>query len=460
MTSSLMLKAASDLTVDRRPIAFVDLEGFKGHSYPDALLSVLLSTFREFARWLQTAAVHPASKTTFWKRLFGAKPQRAAFDKQAVAKLLERVSAQISELEGQLHATDDAEIRVESENVHDTERHNGAKVAVAFNGVGGEVGRRSYGRDSSGTRTTEELKRNKVDFLHRHIITYQGIFRDMAELSQGPAYLFLDDLYYIRRSDQSDLIDYFHRIVKGSNVWLKVGTIRHRSDWYRHSDPPIGVKLGDDVDEIDLDLTLERYQTTKKFLVSVLQSIADEVRIHNVKHYISDTGLDRLVLASGGVARDFLSLFRISMQVGRERGGGARGDRIAAEDVNQAAGQVEGPKREELKRDTFDERGRIEGAFNEIRSFCIERAKSNCFLREKDLNDDASAMIDELVDLRLLHLVQSRVTIPGKPGKIYVAYLLDLGQYSGERKRRGLDMIPFWEGKGKEQLRRVSLVYE
>src|SRR2546426_9777356 len=40
--SSLLDKAAADLTVDRRPIAKVDLEAFKGHSYPDVLLSILI----------------------------------------------------------------------------------------------------------------------------------------------------------------------------------------------------------------------------------------------------------------------------------------------------------------------------------------------------------------------------------------------------------------------------------
>ena len=50
--SSLLRKAASDLTISRRPIAHVDLEAFKGHSYPDVLLSVLISTFLEFQKWI------------------------------------------------------------------------------------------------------------------------------------------------------------------------------------------------------------------------------------------------------------------------------------------------------------------------------------------------------------------------------------------------------------------------
>jgi transcriptional regulator of acetoin/glycerol metabolism len=62
--SSLLRKAAADLTVDRRPIAYVNLETFKSHSYPDVLLSVLISTFAEFEKWLRTAAIHPAHRKT------------------------------------------------------------------------------------------------------------------------------------------------------------------------------------------------------------------------------------------------------------------------------------------------------------------------------------------------------------------------------------------------------------
>lgn len=42
--SSLLRKASADLTGERRPMAWVDLEAFKGHSYPDLLISVLMKT--------------------------------------------------------------------------------------------------------------------------------------------------------------------------------------------------------------------------------------------------------------------------------------------------------------------------------------------------------------------------------------------------------------------------------
>jgi hypothetical protein len=63
--SSLLRKVAADLTIDRRPISFVDMETFKGHSYPDVLISVLIKSLHEFRHWLTGAATAPATKTSF-----------------------------------------------------------------------------------------------------------------------------------------------------------------------------------------------------------------------------------------------------------------------------------------------------------------------------------------------------------------------------------------------------------
>ena len=72
---------------------------------------------------------------------------------------------------------------------------------------------------------------------------------------------------------------------------------------------------------------------------------------------------------------------------------------------------------------------------------------------------DGIELINELVDLRLIHKVKSRVTISARPGKIFEAYMLDVSQYSGTRKRRDVKMIEFWRPSSIEQLRRVSMIY-
>jgi hypothetical protein len=313
---------------------------------------------------------------------------------------------------------------------------------------------------SSQTReVAESFKRSKTDFLHRHIIEYQRLFDALAQLSDGDAYLFLDDLYHIRRADQARVIDYFHRLGKDHHLWLKVGTIRHRTRWYVHGDPPVGMKIADDADEIDLDLTLENYSLAKDFLTRILTNFAAAAGVGRLDGFLTDGALDRLVLACGGVARDFLSIFRRSVDVARERGGGHRGDRVGAEDVNMAAGGYDSAKREDFTRDTLDDRSPLEDEFRKIGQFCLEDNNTNCFLLDKEQHGDEVDLIHELVDLKLVHLIRSRVTVSGRPGRIYEAYMLDLSQYAGARKRRELEWVEFWKPGSAESLRRISLLY-
>jgi hypothetical protein len=463
--SSLLRKAGMDLTRERRPMAWVDLEGFKGHSYPDLLISVLLKTLREFREWLQTAAIAPANKTSLWNRWFGGKPTRPPFDKRLCSDLVGRIDQHLNNLEQQLHAADEAEIETTSEAGNATTEELASTVRA---GVKARIGSVTTGFDAraqsgttSGARIVETYRRSKVEFLRRHVMDYQSIFTDMAKLSDGDSYLFLDDLYHLRRADQPLVVDYLHSIAKGQQLWLKIGTIRHRSNWYVHGSPPQGVKLGDDADEIDLDLTLEKYSLAKDFLQKVLQNLAASVGFAQRDEFLTDTGLDRLVLASGGVARDFLAVLRRAVTAARERGGtSSRGERVGAEDVNVAAGEYEPSKREEFKRDTYEEdEGDLNKVFSEVRSFCLDKANSNCFLLDKELQSPKVAGIHELVDLKLLHLIRSRVTVNTRQGRIYEAYMLDLSQYAGSRKKRDLDLVEFWRSDAKDQLRKASLIY-
>ena len=335
--SSLLRKAGADLTLDRRPIAYVNLEPFKGHSYPDVLISVLITTLKEFKKWMDTAAVHPSTRTSFWQKLFGTAPQRASFNRADSARLSKDLTEKIAALEVELHRTDDAELRTTTEAR--AERQDSQRVSIGAKStvVSGDASVVSGETLAHKEEIEETSRRSKADFLHRHILDYQALFGDFSQISGGDSYLFVDDLYHIRRMDQAKVVDYFHRIAKDHHLWLKIGTIRYRTRWYIQGDPPTGVKLGDDADEIDLDLTLEKYSLAKNFLAKILRNFSDSVGVGSLDRFLSDGALDRLVLASGGVARDFLSIFRRSVDVARERGGGHRGERVGVEDVNMAA---------------------------------------------------------------------------------------------------------------------------
>lgn len=455
--SSLLQKACTELSLERRPVAYVDLETFKSHSYPDVLLSVLIASLSEFEKWVVTVGTHPSGKTSFWKKLFGKKPTAPPLGKREREALTGDLGKLRGELEALLHTEDNASL---------TQKDTTAVADGAEGGLSTEAGplKASAKLTSTATTTTERTeanKRSKTDYLHRSILRFKKLFEEIGTLGEGRAFLVLDDLYHIRRDDQASVLDYFHRIAKNSNVWIKVGTIRHRTDHYRHGDPSIGMKLGDDADDIDLDLTLEKYEIAKRFLLKVLQGFLTQAGIKSKEEIMADATIDRLVLASGGVARDFLGILRKGIECARERGpDDVRGPRIGAEDVNRAAGEHDTSKRDELRRDAAGDRASLEAAFAVVRDFCLEKAKANCFLIERDLVPDCKFILDELVDLKMLHLVRSRVTVRDHTGKFFIAYMLDLSQYSNDRKRRDLEMIEFWRDSATEELRRNKLIFD
>lgn len=181
-----------------------------------------------------------------------------------------------------------------------------------------------------------------------------------------------------------------------------------------------------------------------------------------MSNILADGAKDRLVLASGGVARDFLSLFRRALEEARERvlsGELARGDKVGAEDVNRASGSYYENKTEELNRDAASDRDAIMAHVSRIRGFCLETSQANCLLVEKDFDADLEEAMGELVDLKFVHHVRSRVTVRSREGRLFDAFMLDLSFYTGERARRGFDMIEFWRADNADALRKAGLIY-
>ena len=404
--------------------------------------------------WMDTAAINPATKTSFWRRLFGSAPAKKSFKRSDAKSISDELAAMVAELNSILFSSDEAKVQAVVKQEEKSELHTALSVS-AKTPVAAADATASASRNAATSREVQsEYTSKKIELLHRNIMRYKALFQKMTELAEGPAYILLDDLYHIRLADQADVLDYIHRIAKGCNLWIKVGTIRHRSRWYTFGDPPRGMKLGDDAEEIDLDVTLEKYDLTKRFLLQILEQFAREQGLR-LDDFLTEGARDRLVLASGGVARDFLTIFRRALDVARERlvrGHDFRGEKIGAEDVNKAAGEYDKFKREDFSRDAGkDEQAKLLSAFESVSDFCLSAVEANCFLVDKDFNDAKVESVPELVDLKFLHHVRSRVTVRDRANRVYDAYMLDLSQYTGERARRNFEIVEFW-GTNAEEL--------
>ena len=461
--SSLLFKTADILSKRDHPIAFVDLEPFKGHQYPDIIISVLLATFSKVKFWLSNQD-KTAKPKRLWYFLWLKKKKSTQNSTEAILLKIENL---IQTLSNQLFLVDDATLNQKIKDLTSTQDSVNVKGRVEANiqGLASseiESAIANSVNKSYASEVQEEFKRSKTDFLVKKIIEFQEIFSDLYSITGKDCYIFLDDLYHVLRKDQASLIDYFHRIAKGNSLWLKIGTIRNRSNWYINSPQPTGLKIGDDADEINLDLTLEKFSISKQFLKSILEVYIQEVNAPVIDDFLAVGGMNRLVISSGGVARDFLGLFRKAIDETRDRllknPNHVRGEKIGAEDVNLASGAYGELKKEEFKVDTSEDKTDLEKTYNEILKFCLETTKKNIFLVNQDSTGKVNTYLLELVDLRLIHQIKSRITVSSKPGNLYKALLLDVSQYTGERARRDVEMIDFWIDTNKESLRKASLI--
>ena len=274
----------------------------------------------------------------------------------------------------------------------------------------------------------------------------QNVIRQFIDTNATRLYIFLDDLHYLPSVEQPKLLDLLHGAVRDSDAWLKIAGIRHLTRWFQ-AKPPLGLQTGHDADHIDLDVTLEEPSRAKTFLEQVFLSYARHIGISSLSSILSPTALDRLVLASGAVPRDYLSLSADAIAQARTR---EKARRVGVQDVGQAAGEAAKVKIAELEEDAAsieDPSNRIKG-LQKIRSFCEEK---NCTFfridfRDREDHPEEYSIIKELTDGRLIHLVRASLSDIQKAGRRYEVYMLDLSQFSSERFKLRIKTLDFQKG--------------
>ncbi|MEV0596419.1 hypothetical protein [Nonomuraea cavernae] len=262
-------------------------------------------------------------------------------------------------------------------------------------------------------------------------------------------FIFVDDFYYILRSQQPKLLDMLHGCIRDCDAWLKIASIRHLTRWYQSS-PPLGLQTMHDAELLDLDVTLQEPEWAKRFLESILLQYAKHVGVPTLTRLFHSTALDRLVLASGAVPRDYLILAGSSIEKAKRR---PNAKLVGVQDVNRAAGDAAQVKLQELEEDmasSISSAGRTLEALRIVRSFCLDEMSHTYFLisyREKEEYADRYNVLTDLLDLRLIHLVDGGVSDAHSAGHRLEAYMLDLSQFSGSRLKQGIRVLDYVNGR-------------
>jgi hypothetical protein len=259
--------------------------------------------------------------------------------------------------------------------------------------------------------------------------------------------LFVDDLHYLSKDQQPKFLDLAHAAIRDSDAWLKVATIRHLSRWYVQH-PPTGLQTGHDAAHIDLDLSLQEPKKAKTFLETVLLSYASHTGIGFLSSLFRGDALDRLILASGGVPRDYIELSAASIREAQKRDNAKQ---VGVQDVNRAAGNAAAVKISEVEEDVTgrDDLPVLTMSLNRIRAFCLDELRFTYFridFRDREQHGREYSLIQSLLDLRLLHLMNASVSDQHSAGRRSEVLMLDLSQFSGDRLKKELTVLDLEDG--------------
>ncbi|MBQ1083394.1 ATP-binding protein [Nocardiopsis sp. B62] len=257
-------------------------------------------------------------------------------------------------------------------------------------------------------------------------------------------YLYIDDFYLFPEALQPHLLDCVAGMLRDCNGWIKVASIERLTRPFEPSSRS-GIEVPHDASKIDLDVTLEYPDSTQKFLESVLSSYTTTAGLTKPSGIAQGAALGRLVLASGGVPRDYLNLFASSIVAARSR---PRAREIGREDVADAAGQSARSKKRDLEQDVSSDSANVLLATLEVLSEKVKGSGYTYFrINTSQKSHPIYGILGQLVDLRFAHLIQSTLSDQHRPGVKYEVYILDLSGYADVRLKRGLAILDLKNGK-------------
>lgn len=269
-------------------------------------------------------------------------------------------------------------------------------------------------------------------------------FRSALREDTVRLYVFIDDFYLMPLEVQPYALDVVSACLRDSNGWIKVASIERLSRSFEPS-TRIGLEVPHDATRVDLDVTLEEPAAAQTFLETVLDNYLSAVGIETRTRIAKKEALGRLVLASGGVPRDYLNLIAGSITVAREARSKAR--EIGKEDVAVAAGRASRGKKRDLEQDVDVARsGSLLTGLESLTAFVKDAGYTYFRFSLEEKTSPGYEVLAQLVDMRFAHLIQSGLSDKYISGVKYEVYVLDLSEYSDIRLKRGLHVLDLADG--------------
>ncbi|MDM8562536.1 ATP-binding protein [Candidatus Marithioploca araucensis] len=249
----------------------------------------------------------------------------------------------------------------------------------------------------------------------------------------GSLFIFIDDVHLIK--EQPVFLNHLYAICRDNRIFLKISGIEQFVKTY---DPFLrqGLEKPHDAQEIRLDYNLTLPNKSKNHIKSILDAHAIYCALPDISYLCGKGVLDRLVWVAAGVPRDALYIFSkaISRSVMKDE------KKVSISSIHAAASEMVEGKLKDMQQDIFGDSDEVKAILEKIRSFCIDEKRKNAFLVEIKNENTVFVQIQQLIALRLLHVIHEGIT-PRKAGRRFIALMLDYGFYVGIRAARSVDLF-------------------
>jgi energy-coupling factor transporter ATP-binding protein EcfA2 len=365
--SSLLRHLQRRLIREGRAAVWIDQEIFSNLAYPDVLVSAVLEVMESVQETLRAKQKLLRTKTSWWAKILTKLRLRKP---RGEARTIKETIDHLDQGARNLRTLKYAPLTSRVQWVHSRGSEKKMDVFGAIQIAPADVKGGAAVSETSGVTSTQTIESSKEEYLERALVDLRRLLIQAAQLCRG-GFVFVDDLYLIRRDDQPLVLGYLHRLLKDSGFWLKIGSIRYLTTTYKAGDRPIGMQLAHDAHEVALDQGIRLLWSTQAFLETILKNLASSVGV-DLDRLLTDGSRARLVLASGGVARDYLRLTAGSIEQAQNRGPTTKAgtNRVIVEDVNEAAGTIAPSKLDDLKKDAPDIAAALRALVVDLTEFC------------------------------------------------------------------------------------------
>jgi hypothetical protein len=223
----------------------------------------------------------------------------------------------------------------------------------------------------------------------------------------------------------------------------------------------IGVHIGDDIHELNLDLSLETFIQTREHLSAIPDHYLEKHSF--VAHELMQPMVRmRLVEASGGVARDFLNLFCGTAEhaLGRAAPKGTAEDKIIVKDVYEAVAKYTMNRMSEFRAEMSPKGyARLQKLLERITKFCLG-LKVNHFLVPLDASGLLPKDILSLMDLKGIHLVRRALPVRRNLSmELHTAFMLDLSATAPYRHSRKVSLLKLADDELEQKIAERRFVF-